>query len=184
MGFYSFLKYFITRNIVIIAFIFVTVLWACSKSDTSASTATTTTTISTPAPADASFTPKSGAVGTTVTITGSNFSTPASSNTVKFNGIAATVSSAGSTQLVVQFLQAQPPVSVLQQVQVWPHPQQILQRLQPHLPATSLFLIQPRWRQYYLHHVTQVAVTLQAAAMGILQLIPKFMQTELQFILL
>ncbi len=53
------------------------------------------------APTLTSFTPASGAVGTSVTITGTNFSTTAASNTVSFNGVAATVTSATTTQLVV-----------------------------------------------------------------------------------
>jgi hypothetical protein len=46
------------------------------------------------------FTPLSGQTGETVTITGTNFSTTAASNTVKFNGTAAIVSSATPTQIV------------------------------------------------------------------------------------
>lgn len=48
-----------------------------------------------------SFTPTSGPVGTTVIITGTNFSTTASANQVTFNGSAATVSAATATQLTV-----------------------------------------------------------------------------------
>jgi hypothetical protein len=48
-----------------------------------------------------SFAPESGILGTTVTITGTNFSTMASENMVKFNGVAATVSAATATQLTV-----------------------------------------------------------------------------------
>jgi YD repeat-containing protein len=48
-----------------------------------------------------SFSPSSGAIGSTVTIRGSGFSATASQNTVTFNGTAATVSSATTTQLVV-----------------------------------------------------------------------------------
>ena len=47
------------------------------------------------------FTPKSGDVGTTVTIYGTGFSTTAASNIVKFNGTVASVSSATETQLVI-----------------------------------------------------------------------------------
>lgn len=54
-----------------------------------------------PPPTITSFTPSSGKVGDNVTITGTNFSSTAASNEVKFNGTAATVSSASSTQLVV-----------------------------------------------------------------------------------
>jgi YD repeat-containing protein len=48
-----------------------------------------------------SFVPVTGPVGTTVTISGTGFSTTPSSNTVTFNGTTATVSSATTTQLVV-----------------------------------------------------------------------------------
>ncbi|WP_241021941.1 IPT/TIG domain-containing protein [Burkholderia sp. Ac-20353] len=48
------------------------------------------------------FTPSSGAVGTNVTISGYGFSTTASQNAVSFNGVAATVTSASTTQLVAQ----------------------------------------------------------------------------------
>ncbi|UII35053.1 DUF3500 domain-containing protein [Fulvivirga ulvae] len=47
------------------------------------------------------FSPTSGAVGTVVTITGTNFSSTASDNTVSFNGTAAQVDAAASTQLTV-----------------------------------------------------------------------------------
>ncbi len=46
------------------------------------------------------FTPESGPVGTTVTISGTGFSATANQNTVKFNGTTATVTSATTTQLV------------------------------------------------------------------------------------
>ena len=49
----------------------------------------------------AEFTPNAGPVGTTVTIYGSGYSATPSLNTVKFNGTAATVTSATATQLVV-----------------------------------------------------------------------------------
>jgi mono/diheme cytochrome c family protein len=55
----------------------------------------------TPAPTITSFSPTNGVVGTTVTIVGTNFSTTATGNTVKFNGIAATVSTATTTSLAV-----------------------------------------------------------------------------------
>jgi protocatechuate 3,4-dioxygenase beta subunit len=55
----------------------------------------------TPSPTISSFTPSSGAVGTSVTITGANFSTVIANNTVTFNGTTATVVSATATQLVV-----------------------------------------------------------------------------------
>lgn len=47
------------------------------------------------------FTPNSGPVGTTVTIWGTGFSTTPSSNTVTFNGTAATVSAATANKLTV-----------------------------------------------------------------------------------
>ncbi len=47
------------------------------------------------------FMPKSGPVGTTVTISGTGFSATANQNTVKFNGTTATVTSATITQLVI-----------------------------------------------------------------------------------
>jgi RHS repeat-associated protein len=48
----------------------------------------------------ASFGPKSGPTGTTVTIYGTGFSATPSQNTVKFNGTTATVASASATQIV------------------------------------------------------------------------------------
>ncbi len=52
-------------------------------------------------PTISAFSPTSGGVGTTVTITGANFSTNPLLNTVAFNGIKATVTSATATQLTV-----------------------------------------------------------------------------------
>jgi YD repeat-containing protein len=46
-----------------------------------------------------SFTPRTGPVGTSVVINGTGFSATASQNTVQFNGVAATVTSATSTQI-------------------------------------------------------------------------------------
>lgn len=51
------------------------------------------------APTITSFTPSSGIVGTSVTISGTNFSSTLSSNIVKFNGTTASLSSGNSTQL-------------------------------------------------------------------------------------
>jgi gliding motility-associated-like protein len=48
----------------------------------------------------ADFTPKSGIIGTEVTIVGVNFDPVATNNTVKFNGTEAVVTSASTTQLV------------------------------------------------------------------------------------
>src|SRR5207302_7541040 len=47
------------------------------------------------------FSPSSGPVGTNVTVSGTGFSATASQNTVTFNGVATTVTSATATQLVV-----------------------------------------------------------------------------------
>ncbi len=68
------------------------IVTACSDDDDDSTTVSPTIT---------SFTPTSGVVGTTVIITGTNFSTTASANTVTFNGIAATVTAATATQLTV-----------------------------------------------------------------------------------
>ena len=48
-----------------------------------------------------SFSPASGAPGTAVTIEGAGFSTTAAANTVNFNGVAATVTSASANTLIV-----------------------------------------------------------------------------------
>lgn len=52
-------------------------------------------------PTISSFYPLSGSVGTTVSVNGTNFSTTAVNNTVLFNGVAATVTAATTTQLTV-----------------------------------------------------------------------------------
>ncbi|OJJ14972.1 hypothetical protein BKI52_41195 [marine bacterium AO1-C] len=52
-------------------------------------------------PAISSFAPQSGIVGAEVTISGSNFSTTANNNTVKFNGTLAIITSATATELKV-----------------------------------------------------------------------------------
>jgi hypothetical protein len=46
-----------------------------------------------------SFTPSSGYIGSTITLNGQGFSTTPANNTVKFNGVAATVLTATSTQI-------------------------------------------------------------------------------------
>ncbi|MEP7377363.1 MAG: kelch repeat-containing protein [Chitinophagaceae bacterium] len=51
-------------------------------------------------PAISSFSPGSGPAGTIVTITGTNFSSITTDNTVSFNGTPATVTSATSTQII------------------------------------------------------------------------------------
>jgi len=50
-----------------------------------------------------SFSPSSGPVGTAVTITGTGFDATIANNTVYFDGVQATVTSASTTQLVVTF---------------------------------------------------------------------------------
>lgn len=52
-------------------------------------------------PAVTSFSPTSGLIGTTVTINGSNFNNVLSNNTVTFNGVAATVTTATANVLTV-----------------------------------------------------------------------------------
>ena len=52
------------------------------------------------APTITTFSPSSGIVGTSVTILGTNFSSTLSSNTVKFNGTTASLSSGNTTQLI------------------------------------------------------------------------------------
>ncbi|MFM8741671.1 MAG: IPT/TIG domain-containing protein, partial [Cytophagales bacterium] len=46
-----------------------------------------------------SFAPASGTVGTSVTITGTNFSTTPANNVVKFNGVTATVTASTATSI-------------------------------------------------------------------------------------
>lgn len=57
--------------------------------------------LATPTPAVTSFTPASGPIGTTVTITGTNFSTTPASNIVYFGATRAVVTAATGTQLTV-----------------------------------------------------------------------------------
>jgi gliding motility-associated-like protein len=57
--------------------------------------------LSIPPPTITSFTPTSGPVGTTVTITGTNFGTTTAGNIVYFGAVQATVTAATSTQLTV-----------------------------------------------------------------------------------
>jgi FG-GAP repeat/IPT/TIG domain/Bacterial Ig-like domain (group 3) len=63
-------------------------------------TSATNFTVTTPAPTITGFAPTSGPVGTVVTITGTNFSTVLTGNAVTFNGTAAAVTSASTTQIV------------------------------------------------------------------------------------
>ncbi len=71
-----------------------------SNTATSAS-AFIVTTSSSATPTITSFTPTSGATGTSVVITGTNFSTTLANNTVTINGIVAVVTAATATQLTV-----------------------------------------------------------------------------------
>ncbi|MBS1600575.1 MAG: IPT/TIG domain-containing protein [Bacteroidetes bacterium] len=73
--------------------IFLLFIVACKKS-------TTPVTIPFP-PTIASITPVNGNAGTIVTITGTNFKTVLTDNTVKFNGVVATVQSATTTTITV-----------------------------------------------------------------------------------
>jgi hypothetical protein len=85
----------------IITFAAILLISACKKDDNNNTTPTPTPT---PAQDDisvSSINPTSGPYSTIVTINGSGFNTTASSNTVKFNGKAATVNSATATQLIV-----------------------------------------------------------------------------------
>ena len=70
------------------------------KVGTSTGTSASSFTI-TPAPSISSFTPGAGPVSMAVTITGTNFSTTAATNIVKFNGTLAVPTSATTTQIVV-----------------------------------------------------------------------------------
>lgn len=73
-----------------VAAIVLLLTFSCQKNESVVLTPTITT-----------FTPTSGVTGTTVIITGTHFSTTASSNVVTFNGTQATVSAATETQLTV-----------------------------------------------------------------------------------
>ena len=64
---------------------------SCSKKDS----------VTHPGPLITAVSPLSDTIGATITITGNNFSTNAADNIVKFNGVAAVVSSATSTQLII-----------------------------------------------------------------------------------
>lgn len=58
------------------------------------------TVVSSSVPTISSFTPTSGAVGTSITITGTNFDTTPANNTVRFNGTTALVSSSTATSII------------------------------------------------------------------------------------
>jgi hypothetical protein len=62
-------------------------------------TSATNFTVTAPLPTITSFTPASGSVGTTVTITGTNFSTTPANNTVQFNGTTAFVTASTATSI-------------------------------------------------------------------------------------
>ena len=57
-------------------------------------------TVTSPGPSITSLNPTSGLIGSSVTIAGANFGTTQGTNTVKFNGIAATVTSWSATSIV------------------------------------------------------------------------------------
>ena len=84
-------KSFMKKNYFIFALL---IFFACSKkNDTTSPMAVL--------PSITSFTPDSGSAGTTVTISGTNFSPTAGQNTIKFNGVAATATATSATQLTV-----------------------------------------------------------------------------------
>lgn len=62
-------------------------------------TSATNFTVTTPVPTIISFTPASGPVGTSVVITGTNFSTTNANNIVKFNGITALATASTATSI-------------------------------------------------------------------------------------
>ncbi len=62
-------------------------------------TSATDFTVNIPLPTITSFTPTSGPVGTTVTITGTNFNTTPANNTLKFNGTTAIVTASTGTSI-------------------------------------------------------------------------------------
>jgi sugar lactone lactonase YvrE len=82
------------HNLLFLSFVF-SLLWSgCKESDDPIPPAA--------APTLTGFSPTSGAIGTVVTLTGTNFSTILLDNIVKFNGTAATVSAATTTSLTVE----------------------------------------------------------------------------------
>jgi sugar lactone lactonase YvrE len=81
-------------NIFILSLFFFLLVSSCSENDDPANPATLTPTLT-------GFSPTSGTEGTTVTLTGTNFSTTPANNAVKFNGTAAAVTAATSSSLTV-----------------------------------------------------------------------------------
>jgi hypothetical protein len=91
-------------RILIALFVMILFIASCSKSGSSSgpSGPTSPTGPTTPsAPTITTVSPETGAYNTTVTITGTNFSTTTTSDIVTFNGAAAVVSAATTTQLTV-----------------------------------------------------------------------------------
>lgn len=77
------------------------VVTAVNADGESAASSEVSATPASSAPTITNFAPTSGAVGTAVTVTGTNFSTTLSNNTVKFNGTLATVTAATATSISV-----------------------------------------------------------------------------------
>ena len=82
------------HNLLILSCVFLLLWSACKESEDPIPPPATTPTLT-------GFSPTSGAIGTAVTLNGTNFSTTLLDNTVKFNGTAATVSAATATSLTV-----------------------------------------------------------------------------------
>ena len=86
------------KNILIIVILAISASIAgCTKDSNTGSDPNTTS----DSPSVTGFSPVTGTAGTTVTITGKNFSSTISADIVKFNGSAATISSATSVQIIV-----------------------------------------------------------------------------------
>jgi sugar lactone lactonase YvrE len=81
-------------DLLFLSFVFFLVWSACKESEDPIPPPAT-------APTLTGFSPTSGAIGTVVTLTGTNFSTTLLDNTVKFNGTVATVSAATAISLTV-----------------------------------------------------------------------------------
>ncbi len=82
------------HNLLFLSFVFFLLWSACKESEDPVPPAATAPTIT-------GFSPTSGAIGSAVILTGTNFSTTLLNNTVKFNGTSATVSAATATSLTV-----------------------------------------------------------------------------------